>query len=327
MVKLTRFITVLVACSLIGLAGCSGKDKDVKASKQHQKLEKEIKQVTLKPVEQPVLVNIIDPNSKKIVKSFIPKEHGFGTDYENYKRELKKWIRELARGTKDTPGYDKRMVLDKLDENGQIIKGTPQVILDETELLEKLTLASLKGGDIKLPIYVNASGYNSKDAARLGEAVIATYTTHFNSNAEGRSTNIALSAEAINNIIVGAGDSFSFNTTVGPSDAAHGYQQAPEIVNGKLVDGIGGGICQTSSTLFNAIDQLGVKYIEKHNHSLSVGYVPKGRDATVSYGGLDFRFINTIGVPVLIKSHIENGKLTIEIRTSNSSKSQMKQPT
>lgn len=80
--------------------------------------------------------------------------------------------------------------------------------------------------------------------------------------------------------------------------------------------GIGGGICQTSSTLFNAVDQLQVEYVEKHHHSVTVGYVPEGRDATVSDGGLDFRFQNTTGVPFLIKTVVTGGAITVEVRTS-----------
>ncbi|MFL6562330.1 MAG: VanW family protein, partial [Bacillus sp. (in: firmicutes)] len=245
---------------------------------------------------------------------------------DNYKNEIAKLTRELARGTESTPGYDKRMVLDKLDSNGQVIKGTPQQILDEEKLAEKIMLVSEKGGNVELPLYVNASGYQAEEASQLDDVVVASYTTHFNSGTVGRTKNIELSAKAINNVILGTNDSFSYNTTVGPSDAEHGYQKAPEINYGKLVEGYGGGICQTSSTLYNAIDQLAVKYIEKNHHSLTVGYVPKGRDATVSYGGKDFRFQNTTGVPLILKAIVNGGSLTVEVRTSKTYQSQLKKP-
>ena len=80
----------------------------------------------------------------------------------------------------------------------------------------------------------------------------------------------------------------------------------------KGCDGHWGGICQTSSTLFNAVDQIPVKFVERHHHSLDVGYVPKGRDATVSYGGLDFRFQNTTDVPFLIKASYS--KILLQLR-------------
>jgi vancomycin resistance protein YoaR len=325
MKKFTRIITVLLAGGLLGLAGCSEqttKEKEaIAAGPQNNTKEKQLKE---EKVEKPVLINLIDPNTKKVIKTLKPKEMGYGSDDEKYKAQLAELTRELARGTNGTPGYDKRMILDKLDVNGQVIKGSPQTILEEEELTEKIIQASLKGGDIVIPLYVNASGYKPEEAAQLGEVVVASYTTRFNSGVAGRSKNIALSAEAINNVILGAGDSFSFNTTVGPSDAEHGYQPAPEALDGKLVDGIGGGICQTSSTLYNAIDKLAVSYIEKHHHSLHVGYVPTGRDATVSYGGYDFRFKNTTGVPLMIKTIVRRGSLTVEIRTARVYQSQVK---
>lgn len=325
-------ISLLLIVSLVGLTGCAmektSKETELeqKVTELESKLEKQKAEEAAakkaaeekkKEEQKPITVNILEPNTKKLIKSFIPVDMGYGTDNEKYKQEVEKWARELARGTDTTPGYDQRMYPDKIDANGQIVKGTPMVILEEAELVAAVMEASVKGGDVFLPLYVTESGYKPEDVAQLAEVVVASYTTKFNPNVTGRNKNIELSAQAINNVIVGTGDAFSFNTTVGPSDAAHGYQPAKEIVNGELVDGIGGGICQTSSTLFNAVDQLAVSYIEKHHHSAPVGYVPTGRDATVSYGGKDFRFENTTGFPIMIKAIYDgNGSLTIELRTS-----------
>jgi vancomycin resistance protein YoaR len=311
----------------LGVAGCSWKSAneeklDKKVAELEEKIEEEKRQAEEEiKVEQeeevePVVVNIIDPTTKTVLRSMNPAELGYGSDNVKYKAELEKWARELARGDGANPGYDQRMTLDKIGPDGQVIKGKPQRILEEAELVEKILLASEAGGDVELPLYVTATGYKVEDASHLGEVVVGKYTTYFNPGVAGRTKNIELSADAINNIIVGSGDVFSFNTTVGPSDAAHGYQPAEEIVNKKLVMGIGGGICQTSSTLYNAIDMLDVGYVEKHHHSLEVGYVPKGRDATVSYGGKDFRFQNTTGVPLLLKAVFTKGSLTVEIRTA-----------
>lgn len=341
MAKIKWAIPILLAASFIGLAGCSNnsakveelekKIAELESQIENEKQEQEV--VTPNPdeknavdekkteEEQTIVVNVVDPNTNEVIKSFIPKDLGFGTDNEQYKAVINKWVKEIARGTDNANGYDQRMIPDKIGDNGEIIKGTPRIILEESELAEKVINASVAGGTVELPLYVTESGYKPEEAPFLGEVVVASYTTYFNSSVTGRSKNIELSAKAINNVIVGAGDIFSFNTTVGPSDAAHGYQPAPEIVNGKLVDGIGGGICQTSSTLFNAVDKLGVKYVEWHHHSLNVGYVPKGRDATVSYGGLDFRFENTTGVPILLKAFNKGGSLTVEVRTSKANQS------
>ncbi|PLR94106.1 VanW family protein [Bacillus sp. T33-2] len=322
--KRTRVVSCLLFSSLVGLTGCAdttAKEEELekKVAELEKKIENEksadVEKVEIKE-EKPVLLNVVDPITKNVIRTFNPKEMGFGTDDAKYKAEIEKWAKELARGTATTPGYDQRMILDKIDANGQIIKGNPMRILEEAELTQKVIEASAKGGDVELPIHVEESGYRPEDVATLGEELVAAYTTRFNSGVVGRTKNIELSALAINNVIVGNGDYFSFNTTVGPSDEAHGYQPAEEAINGKLVMGIGGGICQTSSTLYNAVDQIGVSYVEKHHHSVTVGYVPTGRDATVSYGGKDFRFQNTTGVPFLIRTIFGNGTLTIEVRTS-----------
>ncbi|QCJ42826.1 hypothetical protein FAY30_13410 [Bacillus sp. S3] len=318
----TWAISIFVIGSLLGLAGCT--EKTSKDSIQQERAIEPEKKPEQKPAvetpkveeQKPIIVNVIDPNTKSILKTFLPLDLGFGTEPDVYKKDLEKWAKDLARGTDTTTGYDQRMELDKIDANGQIIKGKPQIILDEAELVDRLMTASIKGGDVELPLTVTESGYKPEEAAHLNEVVVASFTTYFNSSVAGRSKNIELSAQAIDQIIVGAQDIFSFNTTVGPSDAEHGYQPAKEIVNKQLVDGIGGGICQTSSTLFNAVDKVGVSYVEKHHHSLSVGYVPAGRDATVSYGGKDFRFQNTTGVPFILKTIYDKGKLTVEVRTS-----------
>lgn len=332
-----KVICILFVAVFIGLAGCSqtvakNDKKEKRVVEQEQKTESENANKEKEADEeeqekeeiQPIVVNVIEPATQEVIKSIIPVEMGYGTDDEKYKAELEKWARELARGTDSTPGYDQRMIPDKLGPDGQVIKGSPLIILEEAEFVDNILQASANGGNVELPLYVTASGYESNDAAKLGEVVVGKYTTYFNAGVAGRTKNIELSAEAINNVILGVGDVFSFNTTVGPSDEAHGYQPAEEIVNKKLVMGIGGGICQTSSTLFNAVDKLGVGYIEKHHHSLSVGYVPEGRDATVSYGGKDFRFENTTGVPLLLKAIVGKGSLTVEVRTSKEYEAQMK---
>jgi vancomycin resistance protein YoaR len=322
---------MILVVSLIGLVGCSqetSKEEELekKIAELEKKIEEEQKETeeALKEQEeevkeeenQVIVVDVVDPNTQKVIKTINPVEMGYGTDNKKYKTEIESWVTELARGSNNTVGYDTRMIPDKIGKNGEIIKGKPRIILEESELVEKVMSASEKGETVELPLYVYESGYKPEEAPYLSEVVVASFSTHFNSGVEGRSKNIELSAAAINNVIIGAKDIFSFNTTVGPSDAAHGYQPAPEIVNGKLVNGIGGGICQTSSTLFNAVDKLGVSYVEWHHHSLNVGYVPKGRDATVSYGGLDFRFENTTGIPFLLKAIVHKGTLTVEVRTS-----------
>lgn len=318
-VKKTWMATVCFVCA-IGIAGCQGTSEkertvEIKENESKQPIENIKKPVTYEEDRQ-VIINIVDPNTLEIIHTLSPKELGYETNQESYKKKVEQLAKELARGTDTFAGYDKRMVLDRVDESGQISKGSPMTVLKERELVEKILAASVMGGNVEMPLYVTESGYSFEDIPYLEEVVVASYTTYFHTADTGRNKNIELSAKAIHNVIVGSGDYFSFNTVVGPRDEANGYQPAPEIINKKIVMGIGGGICQTSSTLFNTVDQIPIKIVERHHHSLDIGYVPKGRDATVAYGSLDFRFQNTNDVPFLIKAIYEDGSLTIEVRTA-----------
>ncbi len=269
------------------------------------------------PPEQPLqIIDLIDPNTKEIIATISPIELGYDSDYSAYIKAIEELAKDLARGTNGSKGFDQRMLLDKVGEDGELLEGEPMVILKESELVERILAASPNGGDIELPLYITETGYDRTEFEVLDEVVLASYTTYFDSSVVGRTHNINQSSEAISHVIVGAGDYFSFNTTVGPRTIETGYQEALEIINGDFVMGIGGGICQTSSTLFNAVDQLGVSYVERHHHSKEIGYVPRGRDATVSYGTLDFRFQNTTGIPFMIISTTEGDSITVEIRTS-----------
>lgn len=259
-------------------------------------------------------IYLINPFTNKEEATIIPDDYQLVTDFAAFKKEMMDFVKELNEGNKT--GINKPMILDRLDEKGQIIKGRPSISMDMDSLVEEILQHSFTGGKIKIPLLYGESGYLPSDGPHLNEVAIASYTTYFNAHKSGRSKNIELSAMAINGVIVGERDLFSFNTVVGPREVATGYQVAPEIIRGKLVLGIGGGICQTSSTLFNALDQLNVKILERHHHSKEVGYVPKGRDATVSFGGLDFRFQNDTGIPIMIRTYYQKGAITVQIKTS-----------
>lgn len=262
------------------------------------------------PFSQTNKIDIVDPYTKEIIHTFHPYDYLIELDLNIFKREVEQWIEEIK------PMYRKEMILDRIDLDGEIIKGSPKVEINAGQLIEEILNHSFTGGTIEIPLKITESNYLASDVPHLKESLLASYTTFFNPQKTGRSKNIELSAASIHNVIVGSGDIFSFNAVVGPREVANGYQMAPEIVNGKMVMGIGGGICQTSSTLFNAVDQLPVKILERHHHSMDVGYVPKGRDATVSFGGLDFQFQNTTGIPFVILTYYRPGSITVEIRTS-----------
>lgn len=139
---------------------------------------------------------------------------------------------------------------------------------------------------------------------------IATYTTYYQTSDTGRETNLAAAANAINYIVVPCDGVFSFNQTVGKRTVVGGYASAKVIVNDEFVQGLGGGACQVSSTLFECILRTNTEIVERTNHSLPISYVPMGGDATVQWNILDFKFKNTIGHDMLLKMVCGKGKLT-----------------
>lgn len=113
-----------------------------------------------------------------------------------------------------------------------------------------------------------------------------------------RTNNVHLAAYAIDNIIINPEETFSFNNIVGERTTSKGYQKAPIFVGKKVVDGVGGGICQVSSTLYNSALNANLPVTERHPHSLKVAYVPPNRDASVAWGTTDFKFKNNFNYPI-----------------------------
>ncbi|WP_409303062.1 VanW family protein [Peribacillus sp. SCS-155] len=201
-------------------------------------------------------------------------------------------------------------------KDSRIEPGQSRVVLDSKELVHRLTGATAFQREIDVPIKETKQNVHKNDLSNIGRSVLASYTTSFNGSVVGRSKNIELSARAIDGVILGPGDRFSYNLIVGERSVERGYQKANEIVNKQLVEGIGGGICQTSSTLYNAVERSGLEITELHHHSKPVGYVPIGRDATVSYGGYDFKFTNNKRFPVMINTVYQHGSIQVQITTA-----------
>lgn len=128
-----------------------------------------------------------------------------------------------------------------------------------------------------------------------------------------RAENVRLATEAIDNTVILPGQVFSFNDVVGLRTAEKGYRPAPIFVGEAVVPGLGGGICQVSSTLYNVVLEGRLEVVERHAHGLPVSYVPPGRDATVAYPYADFKFRNDRTTPVMIKAVTDGARLSIKI--------------
>ena len=142
---------------------------------------------------------------------------------------------------------------------------------------------------------------------------ISTYTTTYGAGNKSRVNNIHTLGDALDGKLVSPGSTFSFNGYIGERTAAKGYQEANAIVNGKLVPQLGGGICQVGTTLFNAIFLSGFPVKERHNHSFYISHYPKGRDATVSWGGPDLKFVNDTENWVMVSVSYSSSSITISL--------------
>ncbi len=142
---------------------------------------------------------------------------------------------------------------------------------------------------------------------------IASYSTRFDVGNEARTHNIRAASTAINGVLVAPGEVFSFNAAVGPRNEEAGYLEAPVVVEDDLVPGVGGGICQVSSTLYNAVLLANLEVVARANHSVAPSYVPAGRDATVAYDYIDFRFRNDGQSYVMLVSDVSGGNVVVKI--------------
>ena len=171
-----------------------------------------------------------------------------------------------------------------------------------------------KIGEVELPLISVAPQRTTKDAQAMQiNCRIAQYTTRFNAEQEERTYNIKVAAAALDGLLLAPGDDFSFNRIVGPRSSEAGYKSANVIVNNEFVPGLGGGVCQVSSTLYNAVLLANLKILERSNHTLPVSYVPIGLDATVAYGAIDFRFNNNQPNHIYLTSAVEGNTITFKI--------------
>ncbi|MBQ4517098.1 MAG: VanW family protein [Clostridia bacterium] len=170
------------------------------------------------------------------------------------------------------------------------------------------------GDTIVIPVTVTPPEMTTeKLQAGLFPDLLGSYSSRYNAKDTARSYNVSLAAQKINEIVLAPGDVFSYNDIVGPRTTAHGFRVANVYVGNRIEPGVGGGICQVSSTLFNAVVLADLKIVYRTNHSLPVSYVPLGRDATVSYGSIDFKFANSTNHPIKVVSYATGGTNLVSI--------------
>lgn len=142
---------------------------------------------------------------------------------------------------------------------------------------------------------------------------LATFQTNYSASNTNRTTNLKLAAEKINGTVLLPGEEFSYNKIVGERTIQAGYKEAAIYSNGEVVDGLGGGICQISSTLYDAVVKANLEITERRNHQFVTSYVGAGKDATVVWGSQDFKFKNTREYPIRIEATVSGGVVTVTV--------------
>ncbi len=193
------------------------------------------------------------------------------------------------------------------EEEGQFLK----VSALRVNTLETLYRAA---AEVAVPVGEWPAARTGADLEDYGvQQVMASYHTNVAAGNPNRVENIRLSSSAINGYLLAPGEIFSFSETVGRTTREKGYREAPIIVGDELVPGLGGGLCQVSSTLYNAALFANLEIVERFNHSMTISYLPLGRDATVAIGYLDLKFKNNRNHYILIGADLYNLQLTFRI--------------
>ncbi|MHB8172601.1 MAG: VanW family protein [Thermincolia bacterium] len=202
------------------------------------------------------------------------------------------------------------------DDRVEVIKENIGWGVNWQKVKEDIKVAALEDNnpEIKLQLEEVKPGRTSEDVYRMQiNGLVSQFSTHFNPSQANRTYNITVASEALNGLLVKPGEVVSFNNIVGPRSTEAGYREAPVVVNNELVPGIGGGVCQVSSTLYNSLLIGNFEIVYRRNHSIPVGYVPVGRDATVTYGGIDFKFRNNRNSYMFIKSSMKGNVITFKL--------------
>ena len=216
------------------------------------------------------------------------------------------------------PGKDATFTASANGRHVKIKHGTPGYGVVPKATIANMNAAAAGGGRrVAQAVFGTAPPTLSDSEAKAMHITsrIGTYTTGV-AGTSNRLTNVGLGSSLMNNTLIAPGKTFSVNETTGERTAAKGFKMAPTIIAGKLQDTVGGGMCQVSTTVFNAAFEAGLQIVERHNHELYISHYPLARDATVSYGSYDLRFRNDTPHWILLKTSFTGWSLTVSLYSS-----------
>lgn len=228
----------------------------------------------------------------------------------------------------DRPAREPSLDLTADPKGGVVLPAQSGVTLDLDAAQRALDAAPEGSRTIELPITLEPTKHTTEEfQAALFRDELAKASTTFNASLAGRSTNVRLATEHCDGVILNPGDTFSYNQTVGPRTYERGFKDAIVYVGASAEDGVGGGICQVSSTIYYAVLRADLEIVERSAHSRMVTYVPLGEDATVAWGSKDFRFKNNTDYPIRVDTVAGKSSITIRLIGTKTSDKTVKMET
>jgi len=219
--------------------------------------------------------------------------------------EARRTVKDLARELWRPP---ENATIDR--STGKVVPERPGQVLDVAETVRRVLEAG--PGEAVEPLLLPVEPRVNREALARATVPLGRYSTWLSGSA-GRIHNIRLGASLLNHTVLLPGEIFSFWAAHGPTTAARGFKKAPVIIGEAFVTDLGGGVCQVSTTLYNAALEAGLEIVQRHPHSKRVWYVPIGRDAAVSFDWLDLKFRNTTDYPLVIRGGTGGGRVWFEI--------------
>jgi len=252
-------------------------------------------------------------NYRKIEKSRVDLLLSYNIHYDQFLKAL-----EIYDDSNLKPPINAKYNI--IDGKVQIVKEENGYAFDKDELYKYLLAKrDLKTAKLKVKA-VKASVTAAQLETQGIKELLISFTTKFDAGNVPRSSNIRLAASIIDGTLLPPGATFSFNDIVGKRTEERGFKEAGVYINGKVDTGIGGGICQVSTTLYNAVLLVDLQVIERSNHSLTVPYVPLSRDAAVSWGSQDLKFSNNTVNHILVKTKTTRDSITFELYSTKTNK-------
>ncbi|HHT50963.1 MAG TPA: hypothetical protein GXZ78_05780 [Eubacteriaceae bacterium] len=225
--------------------------------------------------------------------------------------QLRRVIDELAIEIREEPVNGKI----EYKEGSFIITPERKGISLDKEATEKLIIEGIKSfskESIIMPIRVSGPRITEASLRRIKE-ILAGFSTKFNLNQKNRVSNLKIAADMINGKVLLPGEIFSVYETIGPVTKDNGYKAAPVIINGQLKDGVGGGVCQIATNIYNAAIRSNLEIVERRHHGFPVSYVTIGQDATIAGDWIDLKFKNTLDSPIFIEMYLSGDTLVTNI--------------